>query len=107
MTSRLAELRRRREGLLAASSERREAFVQAVGPLAGPAHAIDRVWGVLRQLRLLPLGLLAAAVRAGAQEALGSRPQRARLYAGLATGAAALLRRWRARRQAPAPGGVQ
>ena len=67
--------------------------------LAGPVRALDRASGLLARLRRVPLRLIVGLARQGLGEALSSKERRATVLAGVATGAAALVNRWRRRKQ--------
>lgn len=102
--SRLTELIERREALRAASAGLRAELARDSAVLTGPARVVDRVVAVVLRLRALPIGLVAGLARQTVGEAIGSPRGRARLYSGLAAGAAVLIRRWRRRRRAAKEG---
>lgn len=94
----ITELGARRERLLARSAELRELCATHARTLSGPMRALDRASSLLGRLRRVPLRLLVGLAREGLSGALSTRERRATLLAGVATGAAALVNRWRRRK---------
>jgi hypothetical protein len=98
MSGRLAELAARRAELMAASEALRERCATLAQPLAGAAAALDGARGLVARLRRVPLRLIVGLARSGLGQALSTEDRRATVIAHVATGVAALVRRWRRRK---------
>ena len=97
--TKIDRLSARREQLLVRSAQLRGQCETHLHALAGPVRALDRASGLLARLRRVPLRLIVGLARQGLGEALSSKERRATVLAGVATGAAALVNRWRRRKQ--------
>ncbi len=95
----------RRERLLAQSEELRGHCAGHLRALSGPMGALNRAAGLFGRLRRVPLGLLIGVTREGLGVALSTKERRASLLAGVATGAAAIVGRWRRRKRRQASQG--
>ena len=96
--TRIAQLSNRREALLAQSTLLRGQCETHLRALSGPVRALDGATSLLARLRRVPLRLLVGLAREGLGAALSTKQRRATVLAGVATTAAALVKRWRRRK---------